>query len=145
MGECSTEIMGRLFIFFMAALPLQIYQASHRQCEGKRSFYSSLPPLTHSLSLSLSPHPQFCGEVIAGISLLSPSVMVLEHKKDPTKWIRALLPQLSLYVMRYGTRTSYNHVCNGVLYTLATCPHTHTHTLSLSHTHTHTGMLLEAK
>ena len=55
---------------------------------------------------------QFCGEVIAGVSLLSPSVMRLEHRGDPgegggeneeeeDRWICALLPPLSLYILQY--------------------------------------------
>ena len=48
---------------------------------------------------------QFCGDVIAGISLLSASVMKLQHR-DREKWITALLPRLSLYIMKY-VRSSY--------------------------------------
>ena len=50
--------------------------------------------------LSLLNSPQFCGEVIAGLSMLSPSVMQLQHEKDDSRCIWALLPRRSLYVMR---------------------------------------------
>ena len=46
---------------------------------------------------------QFCGEVIAGVSLISSSVMKMQHRDDPGRWIHALLPRCSLYIMRYGS------------------------------------------
>ena len=43
----------------------------------------------------------FCGEVIAGLSLISSSVMKMQHQDKPDKWIHVLLPKRSLYIMRY--------------------------------------------
>jgi len=43
---------------------------------------------------------QFCGTSIAGLSLLSPSVMMFVHDKDPAMWCKVLLNPMSLYVMR---------------------------------------------
>ena len=43
---------------------------------------------------------KFCGEVIAGISLLSPSVMRLQHESDSAKCLLVLLPQRSLYILK---------------------------------------------
>ena len=47
---------------------------------------------------------QFCGEVIAGLSLLSPSVMQLQHEEDSERCIWALLPRLSLYIMWWASQ-----------------------------------------
>ena len=44
---------------------------------------------------------KFCGGVIAGVSLLSSSVMKLMHHEDVSRWIMALLPPRSLYIMRF--------------------------------------------
>ena len=54
----------------------------------------------HTTITLLFPLVQFCGEVIAGLSLLSPSVMQLQHEEDSERCIWALLPRLSLYIMR---------------------------------------------
>lgn len=45
---------------------------------------------------------QFCGSTIAGLSLLSPSVMKLVHTQDPGQWLELLLEPGSLYILRYG-------------------------------------------
>ena len=34
--------------------------------------------------------------------------MVFEHEGDPDRWIHALLPPLSLYIIRYNTQTIYS-------------------------------------
>ncbi|XP_076230512.1 alpha-ketoglutarate-dependent dioxygenase alkB homolog 7, mitochondrial [Nomia melanderi] len=74
-------------------------------------------PLIHILDLAaegwIKPHVdsiRFCGEIIAGLSLLSDSVMRLTmvgyektHKDD------FLLPQRSLYIMSGTARYNYNH------------------------------------
>ncbi|XP_076652502.1 alpha-ketoglutarate-dependent dioxygenase alkB homolog 7, mitochondrial [Halictus rubicundus] len=74
-------------------------------------------PLIHVLDLAakgwIKPHVdsiRFCGEIIAGLSLLSNSVMRLTmvghettHKHD------FLLPQRSLYIMSGVARYNYNH------------------------------------
>lgn len=74
-------------------------------------------PLIHILDLAaegwIKPHVdsvRFCGEIIAGLSLLSDSVMRLTmvgnettHKED------FLLPQRSLYIMSGAARYNYNH------------------------------------
>lgn len=45
--------------------------------------------------------PQFCGATIAGLSLLSPSVMRLVHTQEPGEWLELLLEPGSLYILRY--------------------------------------------
>lgn len=64
---------------------------------------------THVLDLAadgeIKPHidsVKFCGDVIAGVSLLSSCVMSMQHQENPAKWIHALLPRRSLYIMRYS-------------------------------------------
>ncbi|XP_064386959.1 alpha-ketoglutarate-dependent dioxygenase alkB homolog 7, mitochondrial-like [Halichondria panicea] len=52
---------------------------------------------------------KFCGEVICGISLLSDSVMQLQHEEYPDRWIHALLSRFSLYIMRGVIRYKYTH------------------------------------
>ena len=44
---------------------------------------------------------QFCGSTIAGLSLLSPSVMRLVHTQEPGEWLELLLEPGSLYILRY--------------------------------------------
>ena len=44
---------------------------------------------------------RFCGNTIAGISLLSDAVMKLTNEKDKSKYGLALLKRRSLYIMRY--------------------------------------------
>lgn len=44
---------------------------------------------------------QFCGTTIAGLSLLSPSVMRLVHTQEPGEWLELLLEPCSLYILRY--------------------------------------------
>lgn len=44
---------------------------------------------------------QFCGATIAGLSLLSPSVMRLVHTQEPGEWLELLLEPGSLYILRY--------------------------------------------
>lgn len=43
---------------------------------------------------------QFCGTTIAGLSLLSDSVMRLVHEEEKTDWVDLFLPQRSLYILR---------------------------------------------
>ena len=43
---------------------------------------------------------QFCGNTIAGISLLSSSVMRLVHQENKDKYADILLKRRSLYIMR---------------------------------------------
>lgn len=45
---------------------------------------------------------QFCGATIAGLSLLSPSVMRLVHTQEPGEWLELLLEPGSLYILRYS-------------------------------------------
>lgn len=54
---------------------------------------------THPLPCPLF---QFCGSTIAGLSLLSPSVMRLVHTQEPGEWLELLLEPGSLYILRYG-------------------------------------------
>lgn len=48
---------------------------------------------------------QFCGATIAGLSLLSPSVMRLVHTQEPGEWLELLLEPRSLYILRYCPAT----------------------------------------
>lgn len=45
--------------------------------------------------------PQFCGCTIAGVSLLSPSVLRLRSLRDPQDWLELLLEPGSLYILRW--------------------------------------------
>lgn len=53
-------------------------------------------PDPHALTLLL----QFCGDTIAGLSLLSASVMRLVHTQEPGHWLELLLEPGSLYILR---------------------------------------------
>ena len=46
---------------------------------------------------------QFCGAVISGLSLLSPSVMRFKHEKFCNVKVDALLRPRSLYIIKYVT------------------------------------------
>ncbi len=61
--------------------------------------------------MSKSVNLQFCGEVICGISLLSDSVMQLQHEEYPDRWIHALLSRFSLYIMRFVPTSLMIHNC----------------------------------
>ncbi|XP_032675523.1 alpha-ketoglutarate-dependent dioxygenase alkB homolog 7, mitochondrial isoform X2 [Odontomachus brunneus] len=73
--------------------------------------------LVHILDLAaegwIKPHVdsvRFCGEIIAGLSLLSDSVMrlnLVEHEKECSECF--LLPRRSLYIMSGVARYKYNH------------------------------------
>lgn len=52
---------------------------------------------------------KFCGTTIAGISLLSSSVMRLVHLEDQEIFCSALLNRRSLYIMRDIARYEFNH------------------------------------
>lgn len=52
---------------------------------------------------------KFCGNTIAGISLLSPSIMRLVHTEDKTKFADILLERRSLYIMKDSARYDYTH------------------------------------
>ncbi|XP_048102732.1 alpha-ketoglutarate-dependent dioxygenase alkB homolog 7, mitochondrial isoform X2 [Alosa alosa] len=52
---------------------------------------------------------KFCGTTIAGISLLSASVMRLVREEVKTDWVDLLLPQRSLYVLRAEARYKFTH------------------------------------
>nr|XP_039252902.1 alpha-ketoglutarate-dependent dioxygenase alkB homolog 7, mitochondrial-like [Styela clava]XP_039252910.1 alpha-ketoglutarate-dependent dioxygenase alkB homolog 7, mitochondrial-like [Styela clava] len=72
--------------------------------------------LVHVLDLAedgyIKPHVdsvKFCGRVIAGLSLLTPSVMRLINEKDKSKQITVLLNRRSLYIMRDSIRFEYTH------------------------------------
>lgn len=73
-------------------------------------------PLVHILDLAadgfIKPHidaTRFCGRVIAGLSLLSPSVMRLVNDSDKTKFFDVLLDRRSLYIMKDSMRYDYTH------------------------------------
>lgn len=70
----------------------------------------------HVLDLSekgwIKPHIdsiRFCGDIIAGISLLSPSIMRLIHEKESQKYVDVLLSRRSLYIMTRSARYDYTH------------------------------------
>uniref|UniRef100_A0A6M2D1J9 Putative transcription factor collier-like protein ovary overexpressed n=1 Tax=Rhipicephalus microplus TaxID=6941 RepID=A0A6M2D1J9_RHIMP len=52
---------------------------------------------------------RFCGDTIAGLSLLSSSIMKLVHEKMPDKWVKIFLRRRSLYIMRGVARYDYTH------------------------------------
>ncbi|XP_010892198.1 alpha-ketoglutarate-dependent dioxygenase alkB homolog 7, mitochondrial [Esox lucius] len=52
---------------------------------------------------------KFCGSTIAGLSLLSDSVMRLVREDDPTEWLNLLLPRRSLYIIRDQARYKFTH------------------------------------
>lgn len=45
---------------------------------------------------------QFCGSTIAGLNLLSDSVMRLVKEDDSNEWLCLMLPRCSLYIIRYN-------------------------------------------
>ncbi|XP_075798693.1 alpha-ketoglutarate-dependent dioxygenase alkB homolog 7, mitochondrial isoform X2 [Microtus pennsylvanicus] len=51
----------------------------------------------------------FCGSTIAGLSLLSPSVMKLVHTQEPEQWLELLLEPGSLYILRGSARYDFSH------------------------------------
>lgn len=72
--------------------------------------------LVHVLDLAekgyIKPHIdsiRFCGNTIAGLSLLSDSVMRLVHDKEKGKKIDAFLKRRSLYIVRNSVRYDYTH------------------------------------
>ncbi|KAK3612311.1 hypothetical protein CHS0354_011029 [Potamilus streckersoni] len=52
---------------------------------------------------------RFCGDTIAGLSLLSSCVMRLTHEKDEAKYADILLKRRSLYIMKNVARYDYKH------------------------------------
>ncbi|ERE72805.1 putative ATP-dependent Clp protease proteolytic subunit [Cricetulus griseus] len=76
----------------------------------------TLLPLVHVLDLEprgyIKPHVdsvKFCGSTIAGLSLLSPSVMKLVHTQEPEQWLELLLEPGSLYILRGSARYDFSH------------------------------------
>ncbi|XP_074835877.1 alpha-ketoglutarate-dependent dioxygenase alkB homolog 7, mitochondrial isoform X1 [Carettochelys insculpta] len=72
--------------------------------------------LVHVLDLDKSgyikPHidsVKFCGCTIAGLSLLSASVMRLVSEQNPGDWMELLLPRRSLYILRGTARYEFTH------------------------------------
>ncbi|XP_053868543.1 alpha-ketoglutarate-dependent dioxygenase alkB homolog 7, mitochondrial [Malaclemys terrapin pileata] len=72
--------------------------------------------LVHVLDLDKSgyikPHidsVKFCGCTIAGLSLLSSSVMRLVSEQNPEDWMDLLLPRCSLYILRGPARYEFTH------------------------------------
>ncbi|XP_026516378.1 alpha-ketoglutarate-dependent dioxygenase alkB homolog 7, mitochondrial [Terrapene carolina triunguis] len=51
----------------------------------------------------------FCGCTIAGLSLLSSSVMRLVSEQNPEDWMDLLLPRRSLYILRGPARYEFTH------------------------------------
>ncbi|KAJ0001019.1 hypothetical protein NQD34_006039 [Periophthalmus magnuspinnatus] len=52
---------------------------------------------------------KFCGSTIAGLNLLSASVMRLVKQDSPHEWLDLLLPRYSLYIMREEARYDFTH------------------------------------
>uniref|UniRef100_A0A8C9PR45 AlkB homolog 7 n=1 Tax=Spermophilus dauricus TaxID=99837 RepID=A0A8C9PR45_SPEDA len=76
----------------------------------------TLLSLVHVLDLEpqgyIKPHVdsvKFCGATIAGLSLLSPSVMRLVHTQEPGQWLELLLEPGSLYILRGSARYDFSH------------------------------------
>ncbi|XP_032164039.1 alpha-ketoglutarate-dependent dioxygenase alkB homolog 7, mitochondrial isoform X1 [Mustela erminea] len=56
---------------------------------------------------------KFCGATIAGLSLLSPSVMRLVHTQEPGEWLELLLEPGSLYILSPPSRHEHSPVAGG--------------------------------
>ncbi|XP_062264788.1 alpha-ketoglutarate-dependent dioxygenase alkB homolog 7, mitochondrial [Platichthys flesus] len=52
---------------------------------------------------------KFCGSTIAGLSLLSDSIMRLVREDSKNHWLDLLLPRRSLYILRDQARFSFTH------------------------------------
>ncbi|XP_010773626.1 alpha-ketoglutarate-dependent dioxygenase alkB homolog 7, mitochondrial isoform X2 [Notothenia coriiceps] len=52
---------------------------------------------------------KFCGSTIAGLSLLSDSIMRLMKEDDAEEWLDLLLPRFSLYILRDQARYNFTH------------------------------------
>ncbi|XP_072225444.1 alpha-ketoglutarate-dependent dioxygenase alkB homolog 7, mitochondrial [Leuresthes tenuis] len=52
---------------------------------------------------------KFCGSTIAGLSLLSDSIMRLAKEDAPKEWLDLLLSRRSLYILRDQARYDYTH------------------------------------
>ncbi|XP_068575048.1 alpha-ketoglutarate-dependent dioxygenase alkB homolog 7, mitochondrial [Cebidichthys violaceus] len=52
---------------------------------------------------------KFCGSTIAGLSLLSDSIMRLVKEDATDEWVDLLLPRLSLYILRDQARYNFTH------------------------------------
>lgn len=77
---------------------------------------SSLLGPVHVLDLDKSgyikPHidsVKFCGSTIAGLSLLSDSIMRLVKEDAPNEWLDLLLSRRSLYILRDEARYKFTH------------------------------------
>ncbi|XP_062979698.1 alpha-ketoglutarate-dependent dioxygenase alkB homolog 7, mitochondrial [Elgaria multicarinata webbii] len=82
------------------------------------AFPPEVPQLTqvHVLDLDktgyIKPHVdsvKFCGCTIAGLSLLSSSVMRLVSEQNPQDWLDLLLERRSLYILRGPARYEFTH------------------------------------
>ncbi|KAI7803499.1 alpha-ketoglutarate-dependent dioxygenase alkB homolog 7, mitochondrial isoform X2 [Triplophysa rosa] len=77
---------------------------------------SSLLGPVHVLDLDkagyIKPHVdsvKFCGSTIAGLSLLSDSIMRLIPENNSAEWLNLLLSRRSLYILRDDARFKYTH------------------------------------
>ncbi|KAM6966805.1 alpha-ketoglutarate-dependent dioxygenase alkB homolog 7, mitochondrial [Tautogolabrus adspersus] len=52
---------------------------------------------------------KFCGSTIAGLSLLSDSIMRLVKEDNSSEWLDLLLPRCSLYILRDEARYNFTH------------------------------------
>jgi len=77
---------------------------------------SEVLPYTHILDLAaegyIKPHVdsvRFCGDRVAVLSLLSSSVARFSMQSDPTTSLTAVVPRLSLYIMKGVSRYNFTH------------------------------------
>ncbi|KAJ3090831.1 Alpha-ketoglutarate-dependent dioxygenase alkB 7, mitochondrial [Quaeritorhiza haematococci] len=49
------------------------------------------------------------GNIVAGLCLISPAIIIFRRKDNPQQYIRALLPERSLYLQRNALRYSFTH------------------------------------
>lgn len=77
-------------------------------------------PHVHVLDLAaaghIKPHVdavRFCGDVIAGLCLVSSAVMELVHTEKPHLQLHALLARRALYIMKGVARYSFSHAVLG--------------------------------
>ncbi|XP_077069049.1 alpha-ketoglutarate-dependent dioxygenase alkB homolog 7, mitochondrial isoform X1 [Siphateles boraxobius] len=60
-------------------------------------------------SMNIAFSCQFCGSTIAGLSLLSDSIMRLVPENNSTDWVDLLLSRRSLYILRDDARFKFTH------------------------------------
>ncbi|EDO38222.1 predicted protein, partial [Nematostella vectensis] len=96
--------------------PVEILRIFKRMKDTAFSPGTKLLPRVHGLDLApngyIKPHidsVKFCGSTIAGLSLLSSSVMRFVHKEHNTVMVDTLLPARSMYIIRNAVRYEFTH------------------------------------